>query len=194
MPTDAYTWGAKLPTLPGRRLDLRALTVDDAPAILEVFGDPEVMRFWSSPPQRDLAEAEAYIAQIDANFAARQFFQWGICRRDTGKVCGTCTLFQLEMTHRRAEVGIALGRDAWGQGLATETLDVLIGFAFGALDLHRLEADTDPQNERSLRLLERQGFQREGYLRERWRLPGQVCDGVFLGLLRPEWTRADAGD
>ena len=90
------------------------------------------------------------------------------------------------------EVGFALGRSAWGHGLATGALEVLINFAFDALDLHRLEADVDPENESSLRVLERQGFRREGYLRERWHHLGEIRDTVFLGLLRREWSRVGA--
>lgn len=105
---------------------------------------------------------------------------------------GTCTLFNVDLAHRRAEVGFALHRDAWGRGLATDALGALIEFSFQALDLHRLEADVDPKNERSLRVLERLGFQREGYLRERWHHLGEVHDGIFLGLLRREWSSTDA--
>ena len=71
--------------------------------------------------------------------------------------------------------------------MATEAVELLLGFAFERLGLHRLEADADPQNVGSLRVLERQGFRREGYLRERWHTLGQVQDAVFLGLLRREW-------
>ena len=78
----------------------------------------------------------------------------------------------------------------WGDelpGLSGRRVE-LPSLTFEALDLHRLEADADPDNERSLRVLERQGFRREGYLRERWHHLGEVRDGVLLGLLRREWT------
>jgi [ribosomal protein S5]-alanine N-acetyltransferase len=185
--TFPFEWGDELPRLSGRRLDLRWLTREDAPAILAIFGDPEVMRFWSSPPLEDLAAAAGFIDEIHGLFRSRQLFQWGISTRDDGAVIGTCTLYNLDLAHRRGEIGFALRRSAWGQGLATEAVEVLIGFSFDRLGLHRLEADADPQNESSLRLLERQGFQREGYLRERWHNLGQIQDAVFLGLLRREW-------
>lgn len=183
-----FEWGDELPTLPAGRVDLRWLTPEDAPAILSVFGDPEVMRFWSSPPLTDLTAAKELIEEIHGFFRSRHLFQWGICVSATSEVIGTCTLLGVSMDHRRAEVGFALRRNAWGRGLATEALQTLIDFAFQTLDLHRLEADADPDNERSLAVLERQGFRREGYLRERWHHLGQVRDTVFLGLLRREWS------
>lgn len=160
--------------------------------MLEIFGNAEVMKFWSSPPLADLVAASQLIDEIHEHFHARRLFQWGICSRDSSQVHGTCTLLNVDLTQRRAEIGFALARGEWGQGLASEALEVMIRFAFEALGLQRLEADVDPRNERSLRLLERQGFRREGYLRERWLHSGETQDAVFLGLLRREWTPGQA--
>lgn len=187
-----YEWGDNLPELPGNRIRLRPICKQDAPDLLSVFGDPEVVQYWSSPPLMDLPAATTLIDDIHASFLCRSLFQWAISRHDARQLIGTCTLFHLDPTHRRAEIGFALRRDTWGQGLATDALTTLIGFSFERLGLHRLEADADPGNERSLRVLERQGFRREGYLRERWHHLGKVHDAVFLGLLRPEWSGRNA--
>ena len=68
-----------------------------------------------------------------------------------------------------------------------EVLPALIHFAFDTLDLHRLEADVDPRNTRSIRLLEGTGFRREGLMRERYHLNGELQDAVLYGRLRREW-------
>jgi RimJ/RimL family protein N-acetyltransferase len=64
----------------------------------------------------------------------------------------------------------------------------LLDHAFGALCLHRIEADVDPRNTPSLRTLERLGFVREGYLRQRWAVGGERQDSVLLGLLASDWS------
>jgi len=73
----------------------------------------------------------------------------------------------------------------------SEALGAAIGHAFGALDLRRIEADTDPRNAASIRMLERLAFRREGLLRERWVVGGEVCDSLILGLLRTDWRARD---
>jgi RimJ/RimL family protein N-acetyltransferase len=68
----------------------------------------------------------------------------------------------------------------------------VLSYAFEALNFHRIEADVDPCNAASIRTLERLGFQREGYLRERWQVNGEIQDACFYGLIRPDWETATA--
>lgn len=74
-------------------------------------------------------------------------------------------------------------RDAWGQGYACEAVGRLVDFGFGTLALNRIEADIDPRNAASARLLERLGFRFEGRLAERWIVAGEVTDSAIYGLL-----------
>jgi RimJ/RimL family protein N-acetyltransferase len=68
-----------------------------------------------------------------------------------------------------------------------EALQALLEFGVGELDLNRIEADIDPRNSASARTLERLGFTKEGYLRERWIVGDEVSDTAIYGLLRREW-------
>lgn len=180
-----------LPTLETARLRLRHLTPADVPALFAVFSDPAVMRYWSSPPFADEAAAAKLLAGIEAGFQARTILQWGVARQTDNQVLGTCTLhfYGASAQNRRAEVGYALGSAHWGQGLIHEALTALVSFAFApdGLHLHRLEADIDPRNAASARVVARLGFQQEGYLRERWLVNGEVCDTALYGLLGSEW-------
>jgi ribosomal-protein-alanine N-acetyltransferase len=188
-----YEWADRLPTLTAPRVALRWMTEADIPALYSVFGDPEVTRYWSTRALRDPAGAEALLREIEARFRARTLFQWGVCLRSDDAVIGTCTLFCLDLAHRRGELGYSLGRAHWGHGLMSEALSALIAFAFDTLGLHRIEADADPRNGRSIRTLERLGFRREGHLRERYHLNGEIQDALIFGLLRREWPRSDPG-
>src|SRR5436305_1007932 len=178
----------RLPTIAAPRVLLRWLTEDDVDALFSIFSDPEVMRYWSTLPMTDQREARELLEHVHESFRRQTLWQWGVARRDDDLVIGTCTLLHFEADNRRGEIGYALGREHWGQGYMGEALEALLGFAFGELDLHRLEADVDPRNSSSIRSLERLGFQREGYLRERWLVGGEAQDALFFGLLRREWT------
>lgn len=177
----------RLPTLEADRVRLRWLSTDDIPALFEVFSDSEVTRYWSSPPMKRPEAAVALLGEIHDSFHEGTLFQWGVALRETDQVVGTCTLASIDKTNRRAEIGFALGSDHWRHGYMSEAVETLLRFALGPMDLHRIEADIDPRNAASIRLIERFGFQREGFLRERWIVGGEITDTVMYGLLQREW-------
>lgn len=170
------------------RLTIRRMRTDDAQAYFAIFSDPAVMRYWSSPPLVDMVAAEQKIAGILAHYEKSDLFQLAIERQSDRLMIGTCTLHQIHLQNRRAEVGYALGSAFWGNGYLVEAMHALIDHAFGVMQLHRLEADIDPRNEASAKSLERLGFKREGHLRERWIVGGEVSDSALYGLLAREWA------
>lgn len=170
-----------------QRLSLRPLVDADAGALMAIYGDPEVMRYGSSPPWDSIEQAEARIARDREAMAAGRYLCLGLQRRDGGVLNGTCTLFNLDPSCRRAEIGYALAVSAWSRGYMSEALPALIDYGFEAMDLNRIEADIDPRNTASIHSIERQGFVREGYLRERWIVEGVVSDTTLYALLRGDW-------
>lgn len=183
-----------LPTLESERLVLRELRPTDADALFTIFSNPEVMRFWSRPPMESVEEAVTMVQEIHDLAEGGSLFEWVVERRSDGRVIGTNTLASISLDHRRAEVGFALARDAWGQGYARESVTRLLDHAFDTMDLARIEADVDPANAASLGLLDALGFVREGYMPERFRVGGGVQDTVWLGLLRSRWRAAESGE
>ena len=96
------------------------------------------------------------------------------------------------MPHRKNsfELGYILGRSHWGKGYGYEAACLALDYAFANLAARRVMADTDPDNMGSIKLLEKLGFQREGLLRNRWRVGGEFADSIIFGLLRHEYTGA----
>ena len=175
-----------LPTLDGDRVRLRAPRASDAADVLAVFGDAGHLRYWSHGPLADLDAARAYVEGIGAGWRERRLFQWAVTAGDD-RLVGTVTFVDWDREHRRAEVGFIVHPAHVGRGLATDAVRTALRFAFGRMDLWRVEADVDPENAGSLRLLERLGFRREGVLRDRWFTFGTWKDTVLLGLLAADF-------
>ena len=174
-------------TLQTARLTLRAPVDADADAIFALRSDPVVQRYGSHPPWTERQAALDWIARNAQAMAGGEHAQFAIERRDNGAVIGTCTLYALDAPCRRADIGYALAVAEWGRGYANEACTALLDWGFERLELNRVEADIDPRNEPSARALERLGFTREGHLRERWIVAGEVCDSWMYGLLAREW-------
>ena len=178
----------ELPLLQGARVHLRMLRAADVPRLYAQFGDPKVMLYWSRPPLMRIEEAQTLFEELDRGVRAGEFAQWAIARRSDDLMIGSCALFAHEPAHRRAEIGYALARAHWGQGHAQEALRLALEYAFNVLNLHRLQADSDPRNAASIRLLERLGFVREGLLRERWHVGGEIQDSAIYALLACDYA------
>jgi RimJ/RimL family protein N-acetyltransferase len=176
-----------LPAIETARLRLRPLLEADIPAHYAVFSDPDVARYWSREPWTDIAQAEESIKSILAAQADGSEARFGIELLSTGELIGNVGLHHFFGASRRCEIGYALGSGHWGQGYATEALRVAIRHGFDALDLNRIEADIDPRNIGSARVLEKLGFRKEGFMPERWFVFGEFADTVNYGLLKRYW-------
>lgn len=174
------------PELPGKRVRLRGPRADDADALLALFADLEVMRYWSRPPMTTRGEAEGFIVEVGERFARREMINWMVASRDDDTVVGTCSLSHFDARDRLAEVGYALRSDCWGRGLAGEAVAIALAWGFGHLGLRRIDASIDPRNERSRRLLQRLGF--AGVARRPCYLGGEAVPGSeILGLPADDW-------
>jgi len=176
--------------LHGARVKLRWLTHKDIDGIFKIFSNKEAMRYWNTPPMETLGEAELLIDEAQADYRSKIALRFGIENKETAALLGTCSLFNHIRSSRRAEIGYILNRDFWRQGYMNEALAILINYAFDVLDLNRLEADVDPRNYASAKTLLKLGFVKEGYLRERWIVNGEISDTELYGLLKKEWNRA----
>jgi ribosomal-protein-alanine N-acetyltransferase len=134
-----------------------------------------------------LADGEAWFQRMSGIQATGLAVQFVVVSKATGAAIGTCLLFRYEEASARAEIGYALGRAHWGQGLIREALTALLSHVFGSLAMRRIEAEVNTRNRSSAALLVRLGFTKEGLLRQRWVTKGRAEDFEMYGLLRDEW-------
>jgi RimJ/RimL family protein N-acetyltransferase len=181
-----------LPTIEAERIRLRPIEESDVEELYSIFSDPKVMRYWSRTPLESVDEALALLHEIQKSNQQRSILKWGVALKPTNNLVGTVTLFNLDLAQDRAEIGYAQAQAYWGHGYIHEALQALLTYAFEEMQLRRLEADVDPRNVASIKTLVRLGFEREGYLRERWHVGGETQDALFYGLLKRQWIRPKA--
>lgn len=167
-----------------RRLHLRPIAASDAPALFLARGDPTVMKFWDWPEQRSIGDVEEIIAAHAPEIESGRVMWWAVSSSRDGPAIGECDLSEIDIGHRRAEVGFLFARAHWGQGYAQEAVQAVLDHAFGAMDLERLSARCHEGNHASVRLLERLGFSFEGRLRSHIVRDGARRDCLLYGRLR----------
>ncbi len=166
-----------LPSFTTPRLVLRPLTVEDGPALHAAFSDPEVMTYWSSGPHKTVQETVEYAA---VNATDDRFATWAVTENGA-EALGWVTLIKRE--EGVAEIGFILRRDCWGRGYVGEAAGAVIAHGFEAMGLRRIFADVDPDNAGSIRVLEKNGFQYEGRLRDSWKTHIGVRDALIYSRL-----------
>lgn len=187
---------ATFPELRTGRTVLRATTPDDADALFEIMRDPQVNRYLSRPPMASREEAVQRIQIYQQNFAQQEGILWGIALAETGTLIGTGVYWNLNRPHSRAEIGYILGSAWWRQGIMTEVAEAMLDFGFSQMGLHSIEAQLDPDNTASRRLLEKLGFVQEAHFRENYYDPVREAftDTAVYSLLKSGWLeRRQAG-
>jgi ribosomal-protein-alanine N-acetyltransferase len=167
------------------RLHLRPVRPNDAQDLLEARGDVEVMRYWDWPPQTSALEIRAIIERHGCEIDSGTVQWWVVALTPRGPAIGECDLSEIDMHHRRAEVGFLFRRSAWGQGYAGEAMARVMRYAFEDLGLERLWARFHAGNAASQRVLETLGFAYEGTLKSHVRRDGERRDCIVYGLNRP---------
>ncbi len=168
------------------RLLLRSFAPEDAGDVLVYRGDPEVQRF-NAETLKTLDESRAFIEEMRRTHLEFRGLEWAMEEIATGRMIGGVCLGPWDEWHHWAVLGYDLRRDRWGRGFAFEAAARVIRFGFETMQLHRIESHTIADNHRSVRLLERLGFTREGTRREKsLEDDGRYHDSSLWGLLRTE--------
>jgi len=175
------------PELRTVRLYLWPLRETDAPTLLALRSNEQVGRYIGWEPKQSVEEVLALIRNIAKNTADNTGISWAIVRPEEDVLLGTIGFWPLVPEHHRAELGYALHPNYWQQGLMGEAMAAVLDFGFHTLHLHSVEANVNPGNTASIRLLERQGFVREAYFRENYYFRGQFLDSAIYSLLASEW-------
>jgi ribosomal-protein-alanine N-acetyltransferase len=181
---------SEFPTLQTDRLVLRELRAEDVAQAHRMFSDPEVMRYVGKVPHTSVDQSMTFIHRNQALFPARDGIRWAMTRRGSDELIGSCGHWRLYKEHFRSEIGYDLLPAYWGQGLMTEALRAILAFGFTCMGLHSVEAQIDPLNERSRRVLTQLGFTQDGLLRENFYFAGQFTDTAVFTLLAREFLPA----
>lgn len=172
-----------------QRLFIRPVLPEDIEAIFAYRSDPDINRFLTHRPKTFDEVAERIAVQPKLINEPNTWFQLVLIERESGTLIGDIGLHFLEAkgTKQQVELGYTLRKESHGKGLATEALKAVINYLFHDLDKHRIVASIDPENEPSLKLVERLGFRKEAHFVKSLFLHGEWVDDVVFALLAEEW-------
>lgn len=162
-----------LPESPLELVALRPINAGDLPAWFGYLSQPAVFEHtsWDVKSPADLSHYASGEAPTPSSL-----LRLAIALRSTNELVGTAGFHTVSPQHRTAEMAYDLSPAYWGKGIATAICGSLVEWAHRHADIVRVQATTLASNERSQRVLQRCGFDREGLLRSYRMVRGQPAD------------------
>ena len=154
---------------------------EDLPLIAEWFNKPEVFGEYNPLHQVSRTEAEK---MFENPHEEKSFI---IEKKDGSKIGFIGHFYVLHVAGKQLEIGYSLVPSERGKGYCTEATQLMVDYLFLSKDTMRIQAQTDPRNVASNKLLEKVGFKKEGTLRKSFFMRGEWVDSYIYSILREEW-------
>ncbi len=170
------------------RIVLREFTRDDFDGVHKYAVDPEVVKFMPWGPNTQ-SETRRFIEKTIQAQVVKPRTSYELAIELDHELIGGCGLTIHSLSDKRAEIGYCIRRVDWGKGVGTEVAGELIRFGFNGLKMHRIEAKCDLENIASYKIMEKNGMQREGILRQDKNIRGEWRDSYIYSILVHEWSK-----
>lgn len=151
--------------------------------------DSEFMQLWDTdaPLVRDVKKTQEWFRTQEEK-EREGSFGFMIHTLADDQIIGMTGLFGASNQHHNAWVAIGIGdRNYWGKGFGSDAMNLILGYGFRELQLHRVNLFTFSINPRAIRSYEKVGFVHEGIVRQAMNRYGKRGDFVSMGILRNEW-------
>lgn len=180
---DVFTVFPKLET---DRLILTEFMKNDSEELFKMRSDERVLKYLDRAPHKSIQDSELMIDEMIISYNNKEGINWIIRKKDTLNVIGYIGYWRMRKEDVRAEIGYAMKPEFWGKGFMQEALTKVIEFGFKEFRLHSIEANVNPANLSSIKLLEKAGFKREAYYREDYLFNGKFLDSAIYSLLETD--------
>lgn len=171
------------------RLLIRPITIDDKHEIFKYRRDKEVNKYQGWIPET-IEDVELFIGEVSKQInVPGTWFQLVIVDKETQVIVGDLGIHFIDSENKQAEIGCTLNKDFQKKGFATESLKRVIDYLFNELNKHRIITSIDPDNENSIRLVERIGFRKEAHFVESLLINGKWVDDLIYALIEKDWDR-----
>ena len=171
------------PLIETERLRLRKISRKDVNEIFFLRSDKRVLHYLDKAPAKTKKDAYDFIKIVHDAEKNADGITWGITLKNKSTLVGTIGFWRMQKEHYRAEIGYILHPDYWGKGITQEAITVVIKYGFEVMKLHSIEANVNPDNAASIRLLEKNGFVREAYFKENYYFDGKFLDSAIYSLI-----------
>jgi ribosomal-protein-alanine N-acetyltransferase len=188
-PKDAFNTFKTFPRIETSRLALRDIKPSDAKDLFAFMSDEETLKNNLMSPHKKIAETDKLIKTLTKQYDRKREMRWGVTIKGSDTIIGITGYYNIHPMDFQTEVGCLLAKQHWSGGIMTEALAAILTFGFEKMVFNRVTAFIRPDNIGAIRMVEKVGFQEEGFLRECKFLNNGFHDLGVYGLLKKDFLR-----
>jgi len=177
-----------IPFLAGPRVSLQPQSETDITVAVPRINDPEVRHYARATYPVTMEARKKQLADVGDISQKSDSIPFAIWLNAEERVIGDCSINNISWTDRNAWVGLGIGdKTMWGQGIAVEAGTLLLDYAFGELNLHKIIAGIFMPNKRSQGAARKGGLECIGILHDHVFVDGHFIDSCIFEMFRDEW-------
>ncbi|PRS66814.1 GNAT family N-acetyltransferase [Bacillus sp. NMTD17] len=177
------------PVLASKNLLLKKVDEHHLPELFSIYDNDTVFQYCGIIPKHNLQTVKKMIAHFERDYTKKSRVKWGIFQK--GKphtLVGIIETMDLNQKVNAVTIGYFLAEEHWGKGIATEAVFTLVTFLFEEIDINRIQAEVMPANEVSKKVLLKNGFIKEGLLRQAVLWSGKgIVDLEIYSMLKEDY-------
>jgi len=179
------------PVLECENLILNRIEKEDVQEVFAIYSNDKVFEFCGILPKHNIDTVGNMIGHFDRDYNKKSRVKWGIfSKKDSNKLVGIIEAMDFNQKVNMVTIGYFLAEEYWGKGIASEAVEALIGFLFETANINRIHAEIMPKNTASKKVLIKNGFIKEGLVRQANLWPGKgVVDLEIYGILKEDYNK-----
>lgn len=176
----------EFPMLLSEKLTLKKIDEKDLDALFAIYDNDRVFEYCGILPKHNKETVRKMIGHFERDFQKRTRIKWGIFINE--ELVGIIEAFDFNQKVCMVTIGYYLAETCWGRGIATEAVKLLVEFLLLKADANRIQAEVMPQNENSKKVLLKNGFIKEGLLRQATVWTGKgIVDLEMYSMLKADY-------
>jgi len=159
---------------------LRPIRLSDAPRYVKWLNDPAVTRFLSRSPGITLKQEREWIKNTIGDKTKAVF-----ALIYKSEHIGSISIDRIDQKSKKGSLGIFIGeKNIWNKGIGTIATQKMVRYGFNKLKLHKIFLCVFPKNERAIKIYQKLGFKKEGYLKDEFKKKGRFRDLIQMAIIK----------
>lgn len=181
---------AEFPLLSSDNLVLKKIEDEHLQEVFAIYDNEKVFEYCGIIPKHNIQTVGKMIGHFDRDYQKKNRVKWGIFQKShSDTLVGIIEAMDFNQKVNMVTIGYFFAEDYWGKGLATNAVKILVKFLFEEVNINRIQAEVMPLNEASKKVLLKNGFLKEGFIRQATLWSGKgVVDVEIYSILQEEYN------